>query len=275
MSESKIVTVIESKRPWWRLDIKELFDYRDLFIVLAHKDLKVRYTQTFLGMAWVVLQPLVTLFIFTLIFGRAIQVDTGGVPYPVFALAGMGAWTYFAFVMAQSGNSIIGAQEMVKKIYFPRLVLPLSKAFVGLADFAVTLVLLLMAMVYYGQPFSNKLPYVILFIVLNLLCSLAIGIWVSALSIRYRDFQHVVPFLVQIGLYATPIAYSSSMIPEKFQLLYHLNPMTGIVEGMRWSILGGNSLHPYSYLSFMIAISLLASGLFYFKRMERVMADIV
>lgn len=275
MEHPKVVTVIEGRRPWWRLDIKELLDYRDLFLVLAYKDLRVRYAQTFLGLAWVILQPLVTLFIFTLIFGRAIQVDTQGVPYPVFALAGMGAWNYFAFVMAQSGSSIIGAQDMVKKIYFPRLVLPLSKAFVGLADFAVALVLLLLAMAYYGQPFSNQLPYVTLFILLNLLCSLAIGIWLSALTIRYRDFQHVVPFMVQIGLYATPIAYPSSMIPERYQLLYHLNPMTGIVEGMRWSILGGDALHPYSYLSFLVAIVLLISGVFYFKRMERVMADIV
>jgi lipopolysaccharide transport system permease protein len=275
MEHPKVVTVIEGKRPWWKLDIKELLDYRDLFLVLAYKDLKVRYAQTFLGLAWVVLQPLVTLFIFTLIFGRAIQVDTQGVPYPVFALAGMGAWNYFAFVMAQSGNSVIGAQDMVKKIYFPRLVLPLSKAFVGLADFAVALVLLLLAMVYYGQPLSSQLPYVTVFILLNLLCSLAIGIWLSALTIRYRDFQHVVPFMVQIGLYATPIAYPSSMIPERYQLLYHLNPMTGIVEGMRWSILGGDALHPYSYLSFLVAIVLLISGILYFKRMERVMADIV
>ena len=275
MSGVKVVTVIESKRPWWKLDIKELLDYRDLFFVLAYKDLRVRYAQTFLGLAWVVIQPLVTLFIFTLIFGRAIQVDTQGIPYPVFALAGMGAWNYFAFVMAQSGSSVIGAQDMVKKIYFPRLVLPLSKAFVGLADFAVTLGLLLLAMAYYGQAFSNKLPYVTLFILLNLLCSLAIGIWLSALTIRYRDFQHVVPFMVQIGLYATPIAYPSSMIPDRYQLLYHLNPMTGIVEGMRWSILGGDALHPYSYLSFLVVIVLLISGIFYFKRMERVMADIV
>ena len=275
MEHPKVVTVIEGRRPWWRLDIKELLDYRDLFLVLAYKDLRVRYAQTFLGLAWVILQPLVTLFIFTLIFGRAIQVDTQGVPYPVFALAGMGAWNYFAFVMAQSGSSIIGAQDMVKKIYFPRLVLPLSKAFVGLADFGVTLALLVLAMAYYGQPFSSQLPYVTVFILLNLLCSLAIGIWLSALTIRYRDFQHVVPFMVQIGLYATPIAYPSSMIPERYQLLYHLNPMTGIVEGMRWSILGGDALHPYSYLSFLVAIVLLISGIFYFKKMERVMADIV
>jgi lipopolysaccharide transport system permease protein len=223
----------------------------------------------------VVLQPITTLLIFTLIFGRAMGVDTGGIPYPVFALAGMSAWNYFSFVMTQSASSIIGAQEMVKKIYFPRLVLPLSKAFVGLVDFGVAVVLLLAMLFYYRWPLGDHFPFVVVFVLLNLACSLAIGIWISALSIRFRDFQHVVPFLVQIGLYATPIAYPSSMIPERYQVLFHLNPMAGIVEGMRWSLLGSTPLHPYSYLSFAISFLLLGSGLFYFRRLEKIMADIV
>ncbi|MEQ8686750.1 MAG: ABC transporter permease [Imperialibacter sp.] len=271
----KYFTLISSSRPWWKVDLKELLDYRDLFLVLTYKDIRVRYAQTFLGLAWVVVQPVVTLVIFTLIFGKAIRVETGGVPYPIFALAGMSAWNYFAFVMAQSGGSIIGAQDMVKKIYFPRLVLPLSKALVGLVDFVVALVLLTVLMVYYRQPLGDNVGYVFIFILLNLFCSLAVGIWLSALTIRFRDFQHVVPFMVQIGLYATPIAYPSSMIPDKWQLIYHLNPMAGIVEGMRWSLIGGGELSHYSYISFGITVLLFITGVLYFHRTERIIADIV
>ena len=273
--DKKHFTLISSSRPWWKIDLKELLDYRDLFLVLTYKDIRVRYAQTFLGLAWVIVQPVVTLIIFTLIFGKAIQVDTGGVPYPIFALAGMSAWNYFAFVMSQSGGSIIGAQDMVKKIYFPRLVLPLSKALVGLVDFVVALVLLAVLMVYYRQPMGDNFGYVFVFILLNLFCSLAVGIWLSALTIRFRDFQHVVPFMVQIGLYATPIAYPSSMIPDKWQLLYHLNPMAGIVEGMRWSLLGAGELNAYNFLSFIVTFVLFLTGVFYFHRTERIIADIV
>ncbi len=275
MSNRKPIIVINGDRGWWRFNFKELWHYKDLFLELAYRDLRVRYAQTFLGLLWVVLQPITTLLIFTLIFGRAMEVDTGGIPYPVFALAGMSAWNYFSFVMTQSASSIIGAQEMVKKIYFPRLVLPLSKAFVGLVDFGVAVILLFAMLLYYGWPLGHNFPFVFVFALLNLTCSLAIGIWISALSIRFRDFQHVVPFMVQIGLYATPIAYPSSMIPERYQLLFHLNPMAGIVEGMRWSLLGSAPLHPYSYLSFVISFLLLGSGLFYFRRLEKIMADIV
>ncbi|CAD5259149.1 MULTISPECIES: ABC transporter permease [unclassified Imperialibacter] len=268
-------TLIVSSRPWWKVDFRELLDYRDLFLVLTYKDLRVRYAQTFLGLAWVVVQPIVTLFIFTLIFGKAINVDTGGVPYPIFALAGMSAWNYFAFVMAQSGGSIIGAQDMVKKIYFPRLVLPLSKAIVGLVDFVVALVLLGVVMLYYQQPFSSNVGFVFVFFLFNFFCSLAMGVWLSALTIRFRDFQHVVPFMVQIGLYASPIAYPSSMVPEKWQLYYYLNPMAGIVEGMRWSLIGGGELSHYSYISFGITVLLFITGVLYFHRTERIIADIV
>lgn len=268
-------TLISSSRPWWKVNLRELLDYRDLFLVLTYKDIRVRYAQTFLGLAWVVVQPIVTLVIFTLIFGKAIQVDTGGVPYPIFALTGMSAWNYFAFVMAQSGGSIIGAQDMVKKIYFPRLVLPLSKALVGLVDFAVALVLLIVIMFYYQQPVGDNFGYTLVFMLLNLFCSLAVGVWLSALTIRFRDFQHVVPFMVQIGLYATPIAYPASMVPEKWQFFYHLNPMAGLVEGMRWSLLGVGELNDYSYLSIVVTFILFVTGIFYFHRTERIIADIV
>lgn len=271
--------VVDANKSTFSLNLKELFSYRDLFLILAYRDLRIRYAQTFLGVTWALLQPLITLIIFTLVFGRFVKVDTGGVPYPVFALCGMVAWTYFAFVMNQSGNSIIGAQEMVKKIYFPRLVIPLSKAVVGLVDFCIAFVLLVMLILFYDVPVSINIIMLPVFVVLTVLCALAAGIWLSALSIRFRDFQHITPFIVQVGLYATPIAYPGDVVirtlPDAGVILFYLNPMAGIVEGFRWSILGYGSLHSVSFMSFAMVIVLFVSGLIYFKKVERVMTDIV
>lgn len=267
-------TIIDSSRSGLKLNLRELIDYRDLFWVLAWRDIKVRYAQTTLGLLWAVLQPLATLLIFTLIFGRAINVDTGSVPYPVYALSGMLAWSYFGFVLSQSGHSIIGAQEMVKKIYFPRLIIPLSKAVTGFVDFLVTLVFLIILMIFYHVPVSVNIIQIPVYFILNVVAALGVGIWLSSLTIRFRDFQHIIPFLVQVGLYATPIAYPVSIIPDKYQVIYHLNPMAGIVEGFRFCLLG-EPLAPYSWISFVVAIVLFLSSLFYFKMVEKIMADIV
>lgn len=271
--------IIDANKSSFSLNLKELYSYRDLFLILAYRDLRIRYSQTFLGLAWALLQPLITLIIFTLVFGRFVNVDTGGVPYPVFALCGMLAWTYFSFVMNQSGNSIIGAQEMVKKIYFPRLIIPLSKAVVGLVDFFIALIFLAALILWFHVPFSTNIYMLPFFLVATLVSSLAIGIWLSALSIRYRDFQHVTPFLVQIGLYATPIAYPSETVirtlPDWAVVLFYLNPMAGIVEGFRWSILGQGNMHGVSYISFAMVVILFMTGLVYFRKVERIMADIL
>lgn len=271
--------VVDANKSSFSLNLKELFSYRDLFLILAYRDLRVRYAQTFLGLAWAILQPLATLIIFTLVFGRFIRVDTGGIPYPVFALCGMVAWTYFSFVMNQSGNSIVGAQEMVKKIYFPRLIIPLSKAVVGLVDFMIAFIFLAALLVYYDVPVSRNIVALPIFLLLTILSSLAAGIWLSTLNIRFRDFQHVTPFLVQIALYATPVAYPGDVVMRSLSdagvVLFYLNPMAGIVEGFRWSILGHGSLHPVSFISFGMVVILFVTGLFYFKKVERTMADIV
>jgi lipopolysaccharide transport system permease protein len=271
--------VVDANKNRFSLNLKELFNYRDLFIILAYRDLRVRYSQTFLGLAWAFLQPVMTLTIFTLVFGRFVKIDTGGIPYPVFALCGMAAWSYFSFVMNQAGTSIVGAQEMIKKIYFPRLVIPLSKAVVGIVDFCVALLLLAILLIAYQVNISADIIFLPLFIVLTIMASLAVGIWLSALTIRYRDFQHVTPFLVQIGLYVTPIAYPSETVikslPDWGAFLYYLNPMAGIVEGFRWSILGVGSPHPLFYLSFAVVFILFITGLLYFKKVEKIMADIV
>lgn len=277
MSSHRIV--VDANKSRFSVNLKELVDYKDLFLILAYRDLRIRYAQTFLGLTWAFVQPAATLLIFTVVFGRAVKVDTGGIPYPVFAITGMTAWTYFAFVLNQSGNSIIGAQEMVKKIYFPRLVIPLSKALVGFVDFLIAFAILIALMIFYRVTPSVNIVFLPVFIVLTIISSLAVGIWLSALTIRYRDFQHVVPFLVQFGLYATPIAYPSETIidnlPRWGVALYYLNPMAGVVEGFRWSILGGAAPNPFSYLSFSIVILLFVSSVLYFKRVERIMADIV
>ena len=272
-------TVVDADRQKLSLNLRELFQYRDLFLILAYRDLRVRYAQTFLGFFWAFLQPAATLLIFTVVFGKAVKVDTGEIPYPLFAIAGMTAWTYFAFVMNQAGNSIIGAQEMVKKIYFPRLIIPLSKAVVGFVDFAIAFLFLVVLMVVYKFVPSGNIIYLPVFIILTIISALAVGIWLSALTIRYRDFQHVVPFLVQFGLYATPIAYPAETIinslPNWAVILYYMNPMAGVVEGFRWTIFGGAPPSNYVYISFALVGLLFVSSLFYFRKVERVMADIV
>ncbi|PTB96668.1 phosphate ABC transporter permease [Marivirga lumbricoides] len=271
--------VVDASKPKWKINIGELWHYRDLFLILAYRDLRVRYAQTFLGLLWAVLQPVTTIIIFTVVFGKVANVDTEGIPYPLFAAIGLGSWSYFSFVLNQSGNSIIGAQEMVKKIYFPRLVIPLSKALVGFVDFAIILLFIIVLMIYYGVAPSSQIVFLPIFILLTILSALAAGIWLSALTIRYRDFQHIVPFLVQFGLYATPVGYSAKdlikNLPEWATFVVYANPMAGVVEGFRWSIIGGTPPSIYAYFSFMVVLILFISGLYYFKRVERVMADIV
>ena len=274
---SKII--VDASKKSFSFGLSELLQYRDLFLILAYRDLKVRYAQTFLGLLWAIIQPLTTLFIFTLIFGRVIKVDTGGIPYPLFAMIGMLGWSYFSFVMSQSGSSVINAQEMIKKIYFPRLVIPLSKAFVGFVDYLVTIVFIIGLLIYFKTTVSSGVIFIPLVFLLNVAAALAIGIWLSALTIRYRDFQHVLPFLVQIGLYVTPVGYPTSLVSEKLpewaQAIYYLNPVAGIVDWYRWCILGNDSLSQYTLFSLAVIVLLLPTGIIYFKKVERVMADII
>ncbi len=268
-------TVIDSNRAGSHVSIRELYRYRDLFITLAYRDFKVRYAQTFLGFLWAILQPLVTLLIFIVVFQRAIKIETGNIPYPVYVLAGMTIWSYFSFVMVQAGQSIISAQQMVQKIFFPRLVIPVSKAVVGLVDFLISLMLLFLAMWYYHYIPAAHAVFIPLVVVLLIMFSLGIGIWLSALTVRFRDFQHIIPFVVQIGLYATPVAYPSSVIPEKYHLIYYLNPVTGIVDIFRWSLLGTEMNRFYVCISMSVAVLILLTSFWYFRKTERVMADIV
>ena len=268
-------TIIQSNKNL-ALNVKELLQYKDLFYTLSWREFRVRYAQTFLGFAWAFLQPIATLIIFFFIFGKVIKVDTGNIPYPVFALTGLTAWTYFSFVVSNAGRSIINESNMIKKIYFPRLVIPLSKALVGLIDFVISFILLIIAMIYFKVPVITNIVWIPFFLLLIMLVSVGVGIWVSALSIRFRDVQHIIPFFIQIGLYATPVAYSTIMIPAKYQLAYYLfNPLAGVIEGFRWCMIGGEINANYLLYSVLIILIIFISSIFYFRKVEKIMADIL
>ena len=272
-------TIVDAKKADFSFGFHELLKYKDLFLILAYRDYKVRYAQTFLGFIWAFVQPLITLSIFTLVFGKAAKVDTGEIPYPLFAIIGMSAWTYFAFVMNQSGSSILSAQGMIKKIYFPRLVIPLGKAVVGVIDFLIVSIFIVVIMAFYGVSPSQNIFFLPIFFLINVLAALGVGLWLSALTVRYRDFQHITPFLVQFGMYATPIAYPAELVTENvsywISIIYFLNPMAGVVEGYRYSVLGTGGIDSFSYMSFTLVLILFVSGVYYFRKVEKVMADIV
>ncbi len=260
-------------------DFKELFRYKDLFLTLTWRDFRVRYAQTTIGLLWALLQPVVTLTILTLVFGRFVGVKTGDVPHVLFTVAGMSVWTYFSYVMTNAGNSIIANQGMVKKIYFPRLIIPLSKAVVGFIDFAISLLIMIVLMFWYGVVPQSTVWLAPVFILIGVLAALSVGIWLSALSVRFRDFQHIVPFMVQIGLYLTPIAYpaefATKQLPSWAATLYYLNPMAGVVQGFRWSIFGGEAPGSLMYVSIAMVLVILFTGLLYFRKVEDEMADYV
>lgn len=270
--------VIDAKKNGIVPDFKELFRYRDLFITLSWRDFRVRYAQTTIGFIWAILQPVITLLILSLVFGQFVGVKTA-VPHLLFTVAGMSIWTYFSYVMTNSGNSIIASQSMIKKIYFPRLIIPLSKALVGMIDLGITLIILIVLMFYYKiMPTSNAWMS-LFFIFVGMIAALGAGIWLSALTVRYRDFQHVVPFIVQIGLYITPIAYPAEFaiqkLPKWAATLYYLNPMAGIVQGFRWSLFGGEAPGNLFWLSLIMVFILFITGLFYFRKVEDNMADYI
>lgn len=259
-------------------DFKELFRYKDLFWTLSWRDFRVRYAQTAIGLIWAILQPVVTIAILAVVFGRFVGVKTP-VPYLLFTVSGMAIWTYFSYVLANSGSSIIAAQEMVKKIYFPRLIIPLSKAVVGLIDLAIVLLILVFLMLFYRVMPSVHMWAAPLFVLLTMIAALGAGIWLSALTVRFRDFQHVTPFIVQIGLYVTPIAYPAEFamksLPGWAAQLYYLNPMAGIIQGFRWSLFGGMPPNGYFWISVIMVFVIFISSLFYFRKIEDEMADFV
>ena len=271
-------TIIDSSVKKTIPDFKELFRYKDLFYTLTWRDFRVRYAQTTIGFLWAFLQPVISLLLISFIFRGIVGVETE-VPHLLFTITGLGIWTYFSFVMVISGDSIIASQNMVKKIYFPRLIIPLSKAVVGFIEFGISLLLMVVLMIYYGVAPSGNMWFAPLFILIGIMAALSIGIWLSALTVRYRDFKHIVPFIVQIGYFVTPIGYPVELVSNRFpnwvQAVYYLNPMAGVVQGFRWSVFGGEAPGNLIYISIGIVLLMFISGIAYFSRVEDKMADYV
>ena len=268
-------TIITSRHNPFHFPWREIWEYRELLWMLAWRDFKVRYAQTFLGFTWAFINPILTLIILTFVFGTIAKVDTGGIPHAVYTLAGMCGWTFFASLTGDAGRSILAAQGMIKKIYFPRLVIPLSKVFTSLIDFGIVLLCLFALMLFYQVIPSSNMIWFPFFLLVAIMSGLAGGILISAMTIRFRDVQHIIPLIFRVGMYATPIAYPASAVPEKYQLLFFLNPMAGVVEGMRWSILGESTFPEYIWLSLTLVFFFLIFSLFYFNKVEKVIADIL
>ena len=269
------ITVIEPQKGWRTLDLKELWAYRELLMVLAQRDIKVRYKQTVLGVAWAVIQPLATMLLFSLVFGRLAKIPSDGLPYPIFVYAGLLPWTFFANAISTSGNSLVGQQHLISKVYFPRLIIPLSSIGTGLIDFAIAALILLAMMVYYGIGWSFNLLAVPFLGVAVIFISLGVGTLLSALTVSYRDFRFVIPFMVQFWMWATPVVYPASMFPEEWQWVLFLNPMAGLIEGFRSAFLGRPFDWPGIGISLTVAVLLFLLGIFYFEKMERRFADII
>lgn len=269
------IRVIEKSSPWRWINLKELIEYRELLYVLTLRDIKIKYAHTMVGIAWAIINPLFTLLILSFIFGMVAKIQVPGVPYTIFTLSGLISWNYISTVMQEGGNSIITSQNMVSKIYFPRLIIPLTKVLGSLIDLGITLIFLIFVMIYYSFVPSYNVVYLPLFILLTILAGSAFGIWMSALTIRFRDFQYVTPFLVRIGMYITPIAFPLSMVPENLKLIFSINPLVGIIEGTRWSLIGGNLELESLYLSIAFTLIMLVSGVLFFRNAERVIVDIL
>jgi lipopolysaccharide transport system permease protein len=272
--------VIEPSRGWMSLELGALWEHRELIYFFVWRDIKVRYRQTALGVAWVVLQPVVSMGVFSLLFGALLGVPSGGVPYPLFALAGLLPWNYFASSLSQSSTRIVGSAHLIAKVYFPRLTVPLSGVLSSLVDFGIAFLVLVGLMAYYGLTPTPAVLLLPAFLLLAMGTALGVGLWLSALSVRYRDVNHLIPFLVQIWMYVTPVIYGSTLIPERYRFLLSLNPMTGVVEGFRWALLGRHLVDARPpgglfVVSIVIALGVLVSGLAYFRQTEDTFADIV
>jgi lipopolysaccharide transport system permease protein len=269
------VLVIRPSRGLLALRLGEVWDYRELLYFLVWRDIKVRYKQTALGALWAIIQPVMTMVVFSIFFGRLAKVPSDGVPYPVFSMAALLPWQLFAFALTESSNSLVTSQNLITKVYFPRLVVPLSSVLAGLVDFAIAFAVLLILMAFYGIHPTAAIVWLPLLVVLAVVTALSVGLWLSALNVKYRDVRYTIPFLTQLWMFATPVAYPSSIIPQPWRTWSGLNPMAGVVEGFRWALLGNGQV-PGALLWVSVAAVLLlfTGGLIYFRRMESTFADI-
>ena len=272
-AETIILEAGRANQNYWR----DVFRYRELFFMLASRDVAVRYKQTVIGVLWAVLRPLLTMMVFTLVFGRIAKLPSDGVPYALLVFSGMVPWYFFSSSVSESSGSLISNSNLLSKVYFPRILVPSSSVLVAAVDFLIAMVLLLLTMLYFGMWPSWRLLTLPLFLTVAFSSSLGIGLWLSALNVRYRDFQFVVPFILQFGLYLSPVGFSSSVVPPQWTLVYALNPMVGVIDGFRWAILGGDLLLRWDIqaISVLIGLTLLLSGITFFRHFERGMADMI
>jgi lipopolysaccharide transport system permease protein len=262
-----------TERNYWR----DLWNYRELFYFLAWRDTLVRYKQTAIGVAWAVIRPLVTMLVFTIVFGKIAKLPSDGVPYPILVFAAVLPWQFFASAFSEAGNSLVANSGMLSKIYFPRLIIPASAVITSFIDFLVSAVILVALMIWYGQWPGWHILTLPLFTLLAFIAAMGCGIWIAALNVTYRDFAYVIPFMLQLGLYISPVGFASSIVPGGWRLLYSLNPMVSVIDGFRWAIIGGNSelYLPGFLLSCTVTVLLLVTGVAHFRRIERTFADVI
>lgn len=267
---------IEPTSGFVSLRLGELWEYRELLFFLVWRDVKVRYKQTALGAAWAIIQPVMTMVVFSIFFGKLGKLSSDGLPYPIFAFAALVPWTLFANGLMQATNSLVGSSHLIKKVYFPRLIIPVAAVLAGVIDFLLAFAVLIVLMIFYGiTPGVNAL-WLPVFLLMTIVATLAVSLWLSALNVEFRDVRHIIPFLTQLWLFATPIAYSSSLLSEPWRSVYGINPMVGVVEGFRWALLGTDTQPGLmAAISMLAALVLLISGAFYFRRMEKTFADII
>lgn len=274
--EATPVIVIRPSHGWVSLRLHELWEYRELLYFLVWRDIKVRYKQTVIGAAWAIIQPFFTMVVFSLFFGQLARIPSDNMPYPIFSYTALVVWQFFASGLAQSSNSLVGSANLITKVYFPRLVIPLSAVISGAVDFVLAFAVLIGMMGFYGIMPTANIVWLPLLFVLALVTALGVGLWLSALNVEFRDVRYAVPFLMQFWLFSTPIAYPSSLLSEPWRTVYGLNPMAGVVEGFRWALLGTDTAPgPIIVVSSLVALGLLISGTFYFRRMEKTFADVV
>lgn len=269
--------VIRPKSGLVPMDCRELWEYRELFAFLAWRDVLVRYKQTAIGILWAVIRPLMTMVVLTIIFGKLAGLPSNDTPYPLLALAGTLPWQFFANALTESSNSVVAGASMVSKIYFPRIIIPTTPVLAGLVDLGISFLILIGMMIWYHATPSATLFALPLFLLLAVSCAMGVGLWFSALNVEYRDVRHVVPFLVQMGLFVSPVGFSSSVVPEKWRLLFYCNPVASVIDGFRWSLLGGKEpiWATGIIISSLVASVLLVTGAYYFRRMERTFADVI
>jgi len=268
--------IIERRKSLFNLDVQGLVQHRELLFFLTWRDIKIRYKQTLIGAAWAVVQPLMTMLIFTIIFGRFAKIPSDDLPYPVFAYAGILPWTYFAEALSRSSSSVVSDGNLIKKVYFPRLIIPLAAVLTPGVDFFLSLLFLLGMMAWFGIQPTGQIMFLPVFLILAFVTALSVGLWLSALNVRYRDIRYTVPFLIQLWMYASPVVYPVNLIPERWRMVFALNPMTGVIEGFRWTLLGKEAPDFYLIIiSALVVLTMLFAGTLLFKQMERSFADVV